>query len=97
MVFLGLMDWVTEEPPKPRNPRVRRLEAALGYSVMVIRSLVFVWAIGQPDISRAVGAVGVMLYVGGGCMAWRGSRRQEYQPPIELGLAQEPPGDDPAK
>ena len=93
-----LMDWAAEEPGKPRNPRACRLEMWLGYFVMVIGGLVVGWAVGQHDISPAVVAVGGMLYFGGGCMAWRGaSGWRKREPPLELGLAQEPLDNDPAK
>ena len=93
-----LMEWATEEPGKPPNPRTRRLEAALGYPLLVVGGIVVVWAFGQHDFSPAVVAVGGMLCGGGAWLVWRGSYyRGQHEPPLELGLTREPPDDDPAK
>ncbi|MCY4595491.1 MAG: hypothetical protein OXC19_11940 [Bryobacterales bacterium] len=89
-----LMEWATEEPGKPPNPRTRRLEAALGYPLMIVGAIAFLWALFESDSSPALVAVCGMLSWAGGCLAWRGSYyRGQYEPPLELGLAREPQDD----
>ena len=82
------MEWATEEPGKPPNPRTRRLEAALGYPLMIVGYILFVMALFEPDGSPALVAVCAMLCLAGGCLAWRGSYYWgQHEPPLELGLA----------
>ena len=91
-------EWAFEGRGKPADPRTRRREAALGYSLMIIGGLVILWAVKQDAFSDLGTTVGGALVLAGGFLAWRGSRRLgDNEPPLELGLARRPGDDDPAK
>lgn len=93
-----LEEWAFEGRGNPPDPRTRRREAALGYSLMVIGGLVILWAARQDDFSGLAATVDGALVLAGGFLAWRGSRRLgDYEPPLELGLARRHGDDDPAK